>query len=69
MVAHSHADDATGSVAAQAGEKPGMLLQNALRHRLIADLDGLNETKPGGAALHEQVEDPSVAELVRNHVR
>ena len=43
-----------------------MLLENSLRHRLIADLDGLHETKPGRAALHEQVEDPSVAELVRN---
>ncbi len=64
IVAHSHADDATGSVSTEASEKCRMLLENLLSQGFIANLDGLNKTEPRGAPLHEKIKDRSVAELM-----
>jgi hypothetical protein len=68
IVAHSHADDATGSVGTEASEKCRMLLENSLSRGFIAKFGGLNEAEPGGAVLHQMVKERRVAELMGDHV-
>ncbi len=46
-----------------------MLLQDLLHERFVAKLGCLREAKPRRAALHEEIEDSGVAELMCDHVR
>src|SRR5215469_3452572 len=68
IVAGCHTNDARGGDVRQAAQKGGMLLENSLGHWLITDFCGLDQTKPRGAPLHEEIENSGMSELMRDHM-
>ncbi len=69
VVAEGWTDEATGGEGAEFLNELRMLLENLLGEGFVVNFGGLGETEPGGAALHEELEDVGVMELVGDEVR